>query len=547
VSDEQPENSGAIDDMSEIRRLSQERAEAEREAAKSDAPQGIAGLSLEFIAECRKKDELGDSELYSAIHRERFAMNIDTDGVWYAFADHRWQIDKNKCSALAAVEDVVQAYIRELADVEEKIASLENDENKKDIVKKLKNKRNAIISRCSRLRKGRGRKSMIDMATSNSNPLVLSYDQLDQDPFLLGVKNGVVDLQTGVLRPGRPGDLITIVAPTEYLGIRAKCDAWRNFLLEVLVDQDTIDYVQRLLGYSIIGADLGVRVFPIFYGEHSQNGKGTIKEVMLSVLGQVAGTIQSELLIATKFAKSAGSPTPEIMDLKGKRPVFASETEKGQRFATAAVKRYAGGDKLKGRGLQDRAFTEFLPSHTMFLLTNYTPHAPADDHGFFNRAKIIPFPFSFVEDPKAPYEKKADQKLKEKLLAEASGILGWLVEGALLFQQMGLATPDSIKEPTAAYKRGEDQILDFVESCCIQDPAFKENATNLYTTFRVWWKENVNNTPPNARNFGDGLKIHFKKEKKGTITYFGLEVKPDLLAAALKDGKPSDSGGLWGQ
>jgi putative DNA primase/helicase len=545
VSDEQPENSGVTNDMSEIRRLSQERAEAEREAAKSDKPQGVAGLSLDFIAECRKKDELGDSELYSAIHRERFAMNIDTEGVWYAFSDHRWQIDKNKCWALAAVEDVVQAYIRELADVEEKIASLESDENKKDIVKKLKNKRNAIISRCSRLRKGRGRKSMIDMATSNSNPLVLSYDRLDQDPFLLGVKNGVVDLQTGVLRPGRPGDYITIVAPTEYLGIKAKCDAWRHFLLEVLVDQDTIDYVQRLLGYSIIGTDLGVRVFPIFYGEYAQNGKGTIQSVVLSVLGQVAGTIQSEMLISTKFAKSAGSPTPEIMDLKGKRTLFASETEKGQRFATAAVKRYAGGDKLKGRGLQDRAFTEFRPSHTMFLITNYMPHAQADDNGFHLRAKVIPFPFSFVEDPKAPYEKKADTKLQAKLLAEASGILGWLVEGALLFQQMGLATPDSIKEPTAAYRRGEDQVLDFVEACCILDPDFKENATNLYTTFRIWWRENINNTPPSIRNFGDGLKMHFKKEKNGTVTYYGLQVKPDLLAAALKAGKSSDSGGSW--
>mgnify|MGYP001235075087 CR=1 FL=1 len=535
-----------MSDIEKIQQLSRERAEAEREAAKPDTPQGVAGLSLEFISDCRAKNEVGDSELYCALHRKRYAKNVDTLGTWYAFTGHHWQIDKTNRS-LDAVEDVVQAYLRELEDVEEKLLSLTGDENKKDIVARLSKQQEAIVKRCSRLRTGRGRKNVLDLATSNSQPLVIAYNQLDQDPFLMGVKNGVVDLRTGLRRDGRPEDLITIVAPTEYHGIKAKCDDWRSFLLEVLVDQDTVDYVQRLLGYSIIGADLGVRVFPIFHGEHSQNGKGTIKEVILSVLGQVAGTIQSEMLIATKFAKSAGSPTPEIMDLKGKRPVFASETEKGQRFATAAVKRYAGGDSLKGRGLQDRDFTEFLPTHTMFLLTNYTPHAPTDDNGFFNRAKIIPFPFSFVEEPKAPYEKKADQHLKEKLLAEASGILGWLVEGALLFQQMGMATPDSIKEPTAAYRRGEDQILDFVEACCLQDPSLKENATNLYTTFRIWWKENVNNTPPNARNFGDGLKMHFKKEKKGTVTYFGLKVKPDILEAALKDGKPSDSGGLWAQ
>jgi len=531
-------------DMDEIKRLSQERADAERDAAQTDAPQGVAGLPLEFITDCRAKNEVGDSEIYCALHRKKYAKNVDTLGTWYAFTGHHWQVDKTNRS-LDAVEDVVQAYLRELADVEEKMLSLHGDENKKDIVSRLAKKQEAIIKRCSRLRTGRGRKNVLDLATSNSQPLVIAYDQLDQDPFLLGVKNGVVDLRTGLLRDGRPEDLITIVAPTAYQGITAKCAAWKSFLLEVLVDPTIIDYLQRLLGYSIIGADLGVRVFPIFHGEHSQNGKGTIKEVVLSVLGQVAGTIQSEMLIATKFAKAAGSPTPEIMDLKGKRPVFASETEKGQRFATAAVKRYAGGDKLKGRGLQDRDFTEFIPSHTMFLLTNYTPHAPADDHGFFNRAKIIPFPFSFVEDPKAPYEKKADPNLKEKLLAEASGILGWLVEGALLFQQQGLATPDSIKEPTAAYKRGEDQILDFVEACCLQDKHLQENATNLYTAFRAWWRENVNNSPPNARNFGDGLKLHFKKEKKGTVTYFGLEVKPDILEKVLKDGNPSDSGGLW--
>ena len=525
------------DQIDEIRRQSQERADAERDAAQSDKPQGVAGLDIEFIDECRKKNEVGDSEIYCAIHRKRYAKNVDTLGTWYAFTGHHWQIDKTSRS-LDAVEDVVQAYLRELAEVEEKLLSLEGDENKKDIVARLGKKQEAIIKRCSRLRTGRGRKNVLDLATSNSDPLVITYDQLDQDPYLLGVKNGVVDLRTGLRRDGRPEDHITIVAPTDYLGVTAKCEAWRSFLLEVLVDPTVIDYLQRLLGYSIIGADLGVRVFPIFHGEHSQNGKGTIKEVLLSVLGQVAGTIQSEMLIATKFAKAAGSPTPEIMDLKGKRPVFASETEKGQRFATAAVKRYAGGDKLKGRGLQDRDFTEFIPSHTMFLLTNYTPHAPADDHGFFNRAKIIPFPFSFVEDPKAPYEKKADPGLKEKLLAEASGILGWLVEGALLFQKTGLCTPDSIKEPTAAYKRGEDQILDYVEACCTQSPELRENATNLYTTFRVWWRENVNNTPPNSRNFGDGLKIHFKKEKKGTVTYFGLQVKPEILAEAIKDENP---------
>ncbi len=432
------------------------------------------------------------------------------------------------------MEGVVQAYLREMAEVEARITAAE-EEGDKVLIGKLKDRRDAIAKRCNRLRSRAGRKNVLDLASSNSNPLVLSYDQLDQDPYLLGVENGVVDLRNGQLRPGRPEDYITIVAPTTYQGLETPCPKWRQFLLEVLVDQSVIDYLQRLFGYALIGDDLGIRVFPIFYGEHSQNGKGTIKDTLFKILGPVAAPMQSEMLIATKFSRSASSPTPEIMALKGKRVVFASETEKGQRFATAAVKRYSGGDKLQGRGLQDRDFTEFEPTHTMFLLTNYTPTAPADDDGFFNRARIIPFPWSFVENPTQPWEKKANIWLAGELEQEASGILAWLIEGAVLFlKEGGLKTPPGVAKPTEEYRRGQDPVLDFVEACCFKGDDLVEGATNLYLAYKYWWTENINKTPPSGRAFGDAISRHYKKDKKGTVSYFGLEVKPDILAEAMK-------------
>ena len=54
------------------------------------------------------------------------------------------------------------------------------------------------------------------------------------------------------------------------------------------------------------------------------------------------------------------------------------------------VKWLTGNDTITGRNPHDRYEVSFKPSHTLFLLTNHKPHAPADDFAFWERMILFP-------------------------------------------------------------------------------------------------------------------------------------------------------------
>jgi len=67
-------------------------------------------------------------------------------------------------------------------------------------------------------------KAMIELAAAQ--PGIAARPELfDSDPWLLGVRNGVVDLRTGNFRPARREDYITKQAGAEYIPL-AKCPLW---------------------------------------------------------------------------------------------------------------------------------------------------------------------------------------------------------------------------------------------------------------------------------------------------------------------------------
>ena len=63
----------------------------------------------------------------------------------------------------------------------------------------------------------------------------------------------------------------------------------------------------------------------------------------------------------------------------------------------------------------------FRPSHKLLILTNHRPQADASDYALWARLLLIPFKITFVDEPAAQNERKADTDLSAKLKAEASG------------------------------------------------------------------------------------------------------------------------------
>jgi len=79
---------------------------------------------------------------------------------------------------------------------------------------------------------GSENRTRIEAAVSLSQklqPVADSGENWDTDKWLLGCENGVVDLKTGQIRPGKQSDCITMTTGIKF-DPNAKCERWMQFL-----------------------------------------------------------------------------------------------------------------------------------------------------------------------------------------------------------------------------------------------------------------------------------------------------------------------------
>src|SRR5215472_15831236 len=258
--------------------------------------------------------------------------------------------------------------------------------------------------------------------------VVIKQGQFDSDPHLLGVKNGVVDLRTGELRPATREDHITKQANVTF-DAAATCPLWEQFLLETTDrNLELIAYLQQLCGISLTGETIE-HLMILIIGP-AGTGKSTFCETIKYVWGDYCIGIDPNSLAASGKAEG-GRARPDIARLPGVRLAFANETRKGLQLDAGLVKALTGGDTVQARHLYQAEF-DFKPTHKLWLRTNEEPQFDGSDTGMQRRVKKIPF----VNQVKAQ-----DANLPEKLRAEAAGILNWAIRGLLSHQKNGLIEP----------------------------------------------------------------------------------------------------------
>lgn len=510
----------AADDM---KKMVQDRVEQVADAIAPDEDKGPK-ITSEFLQECLIANALGDGTLYATLFRDQFLYLKNTQ-EWFEWTGHYWQRDIMNRS-LAAVETLNRHYLGEYKKLAEKTIKLmgSEDESEKDKIKKIARIQKDILKRVSQLRDDKRRTACLKFAHTIEEPLAISGEELDRKPMLFPCANGVINLETGVLKDGRPGDLLSLASPVPLLDVNGQPPVWLKTVNEIFGgDEEMVDYMQRLFGYAITGL-VHEKVFPVLYGKGGWNGRSLIIETISYVMGTLAGSIPSEMLLSSKYVKASSGPSPDIMSLKGIRMTFASETDEGQRFSASKVKWLTGKDELVGRNPHDKYPTRFQPTHKLFLMTNTQPAAPANDKAFWERLHLIPFDISFVNrDPQESYERRAILDLDQQIIKEAPGILAWLVRGCLHWQKQGLNPPRKVTEATELYRKNEDLLADFIDECCQREPGAKEKASLLYGRFVTWYHANIGTKEPSGTWFGKQLSQKYEKSKaQGCVTYHGL-------------------------
>lgn len=389
---------------------------------------------------------------------------------WLIWDGSRWAYDdREQTTALA--ERTVRNIYREVADATD-------DDERKELLKLA-----ATYSKAERI------KAMLTIARAR---VAVLENELDRDPFLLNCRNGTVDLRTGSLRPPNRADLISKTTGIEY-DADANAPRFERFLAEIFPGHPELaEFVQQALGYSFTGDQ---REQSLFFGYGpGGNGKTTLKECTLKAAGDYAITSPAEMLLERKFDNSI--PTDRA-DLCGKRFVAVNETGDGRALAEALIKNATGGDEMTARHLYHEPF-RFRPTHHFWLFSNHKPNVRGTDPGIWRRINLIPFERKFEADAN-------DKELAAKLEAELSGILSWIVRGAVAwFAEGRLRTPEIVTAATQQYRSEQDVLQHFLADACELRSDSATPSAALYGAYSAWAKS-CGEKPWSKKKFGSRL------------------------------------------
>lgn len=362
----------------------------------------------------------------------------------------------------------------------------------------------------------RGIDEILYMARSDPG-MSIDVTSLDGDPMLFNCKNGTIDLKTGKLRNHARSDMLTKISPTSF-DPEAKCPRWELFLEQVF-DHDTelISYIQRMAGYMMTGLTTEHCLF--FMHGLGQNGKSVLASTLIHVFGDYAQRAPAELIMKAD-RNSLGSASPDLARLRGARLVVTSELEEQQRFGEARIKDLTGGDRVVARGLYKNP-VEFDPTHKLLLYGNHKPTITGTDKGIWRRIRLISFEVSISE-------KDRDPDLLDDLKAERDGILSWMVEGCLMWQADGLASPKAVRQATDSFRGQSDHVGRFIGECCEQADGVFVAKGELYTAYKLWCsregEEPLAKNTLSTRISQQGIK---SKSTKACRMWIGIELREE--------------------
>lgn len=329
-------------------------------------------------------------------------------------------------------------------------------------------------------------------------------ETFDNQPLLLACLNGVIDLRSGMLRPGTREDRITRGIGIGY-DPQAICPRFDKFLMEIMCgNEEMVAYLWRVLGYVLTG-ETNERAFFMMHG-NGRNGKSTLVETMQSLVGSYSQPARFETFLQ-KY-QTRNDPRDDLAILAGARLVVAQEADESKTLDVSLIKTLSGGDKVVARFLYGLNFS-FRPTFKLFLVTNHTPKISESSHALWDRLHYIPFEKRFEED-------EIDPRLVFKLIAELPGILARAVTGCIEWQREGLAPPAKVVNAGDTLHESMDLMACWIEECCAIVAEAKIRHSAIYENYAQWCKKNNFKYPISKHALGEylhGLKL--KDDRRG--------------------------------
>ncbi|MFP7707474.1 phage/plasmid primase, P4 family [Trueperella sp. LYQ141] len=419
--------------------------------------------------------DIGFAKLFMDVYEDCLCY-VPERKSWYYFNGKVWTHDVGSVFAAKQCMDFVTLLFFLVKDIEEE------------------SRRSSFAKKVAALQKRSARVNLLKDAEVHRVRKMADFDAL---PHLFNCNNGTLNLLTETFSAHNPKDYLTKLADVDY-DPAARAPRFERFIDEIMVlDQERIRFLQKICGYALTG-DTRFECIIFYFGPTTRNGKGTLCETLLLVLGDYGMTARPELIMQKHFANSS-SPSEEVARTRGARAIMISEIPKGEQLNASLVKTLSGGDSVNARFLHENSF-DFRPQFKIFINTNYLPQV--NDVTLFRsgRVLIVPFERHFTET-------EQDKTLKAQFRSETtkSAVLNWMLEGYRLLQKEGLKPPQTVIEATKSYEQESNKVLLFLEECLKAGSNFEVRTRDVYEQYRLWCEAN-GLYPESMRTFKQSLE-----------------------------------------
>lgn len=392
------------------------------------------------------------------------------------------------------------------ADVRARIEALE------ELVKVAKKARSALSSRRTNRRKhGVSSKNAGKIANMlkcakphlrrhpdafNSDPLkvatlthTLSFVPVsDEENPEIDSERALVDRQSGRVQyrlQAKPGhdrdDLLTAVIPFAFKP-KAGCKQFFDFLDLFQPEPEKRRTVQSFAGMSLTAQPVQ-RV--MLHTGTGGNGKSVFLEVLARVFGDGLSVGLPSESVSGQVQNNPSAPTPDIARCYAKRYLRISELPKDAPLKADTIKKLTGGERWPVRTMY-KGYFEFKPTAKPHMSGNDEPKFDGADGGMRRRLVIVKWSVTLAEEKHRDFE-----EVVAGIVAEGSGILNWLIEGALDFLNSGLMISEDVAATTAAHFAEMDPCGQFGEAHVRPDPGGAGvTARAMYEAYKAWCEVN---------------------------------------------------------
>jgi P4 family phage/plasmid primase-like protien len=450
--------------------------------------------------------------------------------TWFQFKDHHWsEIEKGTFLREKISSDVVNIYTEMGRNLFNYIGTQDKAEEA------MYNARIKQVQKLvSNLKSSPFKNSVMREAVE------VFYDQrfknlLDQNPFLIGFKNGVYDLKLNIFRAGTPEDFISKVLPIDYLNYNMHDEEVLNvldFFKKVFPDEEIRNYFLDTYSDIFVGGNNQKKVY-MWTGD-GDNGKSITQLFFDKMLGELSIKFNTQYFTGKKVA--SGSANPELARAAPPvRSVTMEEPDGDEDLKIGELKKLSGGDSFWARDLfeKGKSTREVFPMFMLTFICNKLPKLKYSDKATWNRMRVIPYESTFVEpdDPNCPstleqqmIEKRfpMDKDLKNKIPGMVSAFAWYLLEWRKKITIR--KEPSKVQQATEEYRKQNDIYRQFIEEYIIEDDT-TISLPEIYASFKEWYKEGWPNSSLPIKN---EVKEYFEKiwgETNKSVSWKGYRIR----------------------